>query len=214
VRNLLALFLPLVTFASDHFGGGLAGIATLSADARSVGSPPVSVAMYKPENGPTMLVFGGRHLTEYLSVQGSYSWNRNNFVMTGAELGPPTTAYDLSSRATLNTVVAEAMLYFRNRASFARPWLSAGPGLAHFRASARGAAIVRGAPDLPRREYDRTGICFRVAVGIDLRLRGGFALRYSFSETIQRNPISAELRPPAARNLANFQNFFGGLWRF
>lgn len=44
----------------------------------------------------------------------------------------------------------------------------------------------------------------RVAVGIDLGSEAGWRFRYSFSETISRNPISVRLSPPAQRNLANF----------
>jgi hypothetical protein len=35
------------------------------------------------------------------------------------------------------------------------------------------------------------------------------AVRYSFSETISSNAVSAQLSPPAQRFLANFQNLFG-----
>jgi hypothetical protein len=34
-------------------------------------------------------------------------------------------------------------------------------------------------------------------------------VRYSFSESVSGNPISAQLSPPGQRNLANFQNLFG-----
>ena len=41
-----------------------------------------------------------------------------------------------------------------------------------------------------------------------------WSFRYSFSETITGNPISARLTPPGERNLANFQNLFGFVRRF
>jgi hypothetical protein len=49
----------------------------------------------------------------------------------------------------------------------------------------------------------------RVAVGIDVSLGGQWSARYSFSESLSGNPISAQLSPPGQRNLANFQNLFG-----
>ena len=55
---------------------------------------------------------------------------------------------------------------------------------------------------------------FSSHVGIDLRLSGRVDFRYSFSETMSRNPISPRLTPPAPRRLANFQNLFGLVGRF
>jgi hypothetical protein len=59
-----------------------------------------------------------------------------------------------------------------------------------------------------------TRVVLRVAVGIDLALGDRWSVRYSFSETISGNPISARLTPPGERNLANFQNLFGVVRRF
>jgi hypothetical protein len=53
-----------------------------------------------------------------------------------------------------------------------------------------------------------------VAVGIDWRVAARFALRYSFSETIQGNPIGAALTSRGERGLANFQNWWGVTWSF
>jgi hypothetical protein len=49
----------------------------------------------------------------------------------------------------------------------------------------------------------------RVAVGLDLTVGRGWSVRYSFSESVSGNPISAQLLPPGQRSLANFQNLFG-----
>jgi hypothetical protein len=51
-------------------------------------------------------------------------------------------------------------------------------------------------------------------VGIDVALTHRIAFRYSFSETIRHNDIGAQLSPPGKRSLANFQNFFGLVFRF
>jgi hypothetical protein len=65
-------------------------------------------------------------------------------------------------------------------------------------------------PDLGRNSavsYVEPGV--RVAVGADVISPSGWGFRYSFGETISRNPISRALNPPGGRRLANFQNLFG-----
>jgi hypothetical protein len=42
-----------------------------------------------------------------------------------------------------------------------------------------------------------------------MTIHGRWAFRYTFSETIRGNPVSARLSPPGQRNLATFQNLFG-----
>jgi hypothetical protein len=59
-----------------------------------------------------------------------------------------------------------------------------------------------------------TRVALRVAVGMDLAMGTAWSFRYSFSETISGNPISARLTPPGERNLANFQNLFGIIRQF
>jgi hypothetical protein len=66
----------------------------------------------------------------------------------------------------------------------------------------------------PPGAFSSTDPILRVAVGIDFRLKNGWAFRYIFSETIQPNPISRQLTPPADRRLANFQNLFGLVKQF
>jgi hypothetical protein len=74
-------------------------------------------------------------------------------------------------------------------------------------------ASVSGLP-APDAEIASTGVALRVAVGIDLSIGEQWSFRYSFSETISGNPISARLTPPGERSLANFQNLFGFIRRF
>ena len=69
--------------------------------------------------------------------------------------------------------------------------------------------IVSGAPMLTPRDFAKSIAALRVAVGVDVKLRRGFSLRYSFSETISSNPISEQLSPPGQRPLKNFQNLWG-----
>ena len=67
--------------------------------------------------------------------------------------------------------------------------------------------ISNAAPPPARSQASRARL--RVAVGMDVALAGGWTARYSFSESVSGNPISAQLSPAAPRNLANFQNLFG-----
>ena len=65
------------------FVGAVAGVSTLSADARSaITSDGADVSLYKPENGPALNVFLGVHVREYVTVQANYLWNRNNLALT------------------------------------------------------------------------------------------------------------------------------------
>jgi hypothetical protein len=189
------------------------GISTLSADARVEGSPPGRSSAYKPENGPALMLFGGRHFTEYFSAQLSYGWNRNDALFSGSDLAS-FSSFDLPARIAQHTVVAETMVYFRPRASRLRPYLSAGPGVVVARSEASGVARVRGSPIIPSAKLDSVQPAFRVAVGIDWPVHERIRLRYSFSETIQRNPLSHALQPRGERNLANFENWWGLAWTF
>lgn len=206
---LLALATPL-SGQPNRFVGGYAGISTLSADGRTdVTSANARFSSYKPENGLTVVGLAGLHINDFFSVMGSYGWNRNSILFAGGEAGAVSGAVTQRHRATMHTVIGEGMLYFRPRKSRVRPYLSAGAGVAHVTSSARGTPNGFGiAPALPRR-ITHTGPAFRVAVGIDLFFTANAAFRYSFSETLQGNPFSAALTPPAPRRLANFQNWFG-----
>ena len=197
---------------AQMFAGIVGGVSTLSADGRSVVSgESIRISLYKPENGATAMAFAGWHFNDYLSAQGSYSWNRNDVTLTASQAAA---FYEQPRTATLQTVAGELMLYFRDRRSFARPYLTAGGGLTRLGSDPAGAALVRGAAPPAPGSFADTKPALRVAVGIDLRISRGLAFRYSFSETIQPNAISEQLTPPGERNLANFQNLFGLMWRF
>src|SRR6266851_2774518 len=70
------------------FAGALGGVATLSADARSLPtSQGLNVSLYKPANGPTLNLIAGVHLNQYLSLQASYVWNRNGLTLSSSSSG-------------------------------------------------------------------------------------------------------------------------------
>lgn len=193
------------------FAGGGTGIATLSADARSVITTTSSaISQYKPENGPMLHLFAGRHVRDYFSVQGAWSWNRNQLGLLSSRIdNGRETLYDQERRSSMHNGAVDAMLYFRGRSSFVRPFLMVGLGMMSFESGNPVLRQTRGAPVVPPAEFSATKLAFRSAAGIDLILKRGWGIRYKFIETIQGNPISARLDPPGKRNLANFQNVFG-----
>ena len=197
------------------FVGAFGGIDTISADARTVANgESTSFSTYKPSNGPTATVFAGRYLGDYVALMGSYSWNRNDIVMNGGSYADSQTFYEQERRMSMHTVVAEGLLYFRSRRSRVRPYLTGGLGLTHSVNRAAGPALIIGGAEPPPESFTKTGPCFRSAVGVDIFIHGGLAFRYSFSETIQGNPVSERLMPEGKRNMANYQNWFGFSYSF
>lgn len=211
--GVLAVLLgaPALAAAGDsYFLGAMGGVSTLSADGKSViGGDVATVSLYKPENGPTFLIFGGRHWNDYLSFQASYGWNRNDLTLTSTEnTGGDFSFYEQMRSATQHSAIGDVLVYFRKRGSRIRPYLAAGVGVVHLQSSE---GSIKGTNGLlePPGAFQSTAAALRVAVGIDVFLKDGWAFRYVFSETIRNNAISAQLSPPADRNLAHFQNLFG-----
>jgi hypothetical protein len=195
------------------FAGAVAGVSTLSADARaSTQQSRAEVSLYKPENGPALNLFMGVHVGRYVAVQGNYVWNRNELTLfSSSTVGGG--FYEQPRNSSQHTVVGDALVYFRALDSGVRPYLSAGVGLVHLGSKSSGGAVSSGlAP--PDGEIASMRLMMRVAVGIDLAMGEQWSFRYSFSESISGNPISTRLMPPGERNLANFQNLFGFVRRF
>ena len=210
--RLLLLLICLPSVASAQFyAGALGGLTTLSGDAKSVIGPDGSAfSLYKPENGPSARFFVGRHLTDYLSLQADYGWNRNGLTLSATSTSPQgETLYQEARDSSEQSVLGNLLLYFRNRKSWARPYLSVGTGFVRFHSQEASISALAGSPTLPPAKFNSVAVALRVAVGIDMTLHGRWAFRYTFSETIRDNPVSAVLSPPGQRNLAIFQNLFG-----
>jgi Outer membrane protein beta-barrel domain len=192
------------------FVGTVAGVSTLSADARSeITSDGADVSLYKPENGPALNVFLGMHVREYVTIQANYIWNRNDLALTSVRsnpLGP--SFYEQPRTSAQHAIVGDLLVYFRERRSVVRPYLSVGVGVVRLEMLPDGPARSRNAVP-PAETLRASRATLRVAVGLDLTVGRGWSVRYSFSESLSRNPISAQLSPPGQRNLANFQNLFG-----
>ena len=196
--------------------GAVAGIATLSADGRAVVGPTTADAsLYKPENGAAVNVLAGVHLSDYFSVQGNYVWNRNVLTLSSIRSSDGVAAFFEERReSSQHAIIGDALFYFRGRQSWARPYLSAGVGVVRFQSNTPTVLAERGGLARAPAAFVSTDPALRVAVGIDLGAAAGWRFRYSFSETISRNPVSARLSPPAERRLANFQNLSGAVKAF
>lgn len=217
VTVLMRLIVVPHAHAQDErrgYAGGLVGIATLSADATtSTSAGRADVALYKPENGPALNLFGGLHVHPYVSLQVNYVWNRNDVTLFSSVVSAGASGFFEQRRnGGQHAVIGDALLYFRRRGDAIRPYLSTGVGRVRFQ-SDPGRTTNGGLPG-PEGEFSSTRFALRVAVGIDLAIRDAWSFRYSFSETISGNPISTRLTPPGERNLANFQNLFGIVRRF
>lgn len=193
-----------------YFAGGFGGFSILSSDGNSSLSDTLSrVSSYRPRTGPALMIFGGRHVNEYLSIQGSYGYNRNDLTLSESRFaGGEFQFYEQSRSTGMHTAIGEAMLYFRRRGSFVRPYLTLGGGFVRFTSGAGSISAVRGTLPAPG-GFSVTAPAVRVAVGVDLFVRGDWAFRYSFSETISSNAIGDRLQPRGFHRLANFQNLFG-----
>jgi len=174
------------------YAGVLVGVSTLSADARASTQPNrADVSLYKPENGPALNLFVGVHLGRYFTVQSNYVWNRNDLSLfssvTSMEGGR---FYEQPRISTQHALIGDALLYFRALRSGIRPYLSTGAGLVRFTSESARNGVAGGLPS-PASEIESTRFALRVAVGIDLAMGDRWSVRYSFSETISGNPISA-----------------------
>jgi hypothetical protein len=191
--------------------GGVAGISTLSADGRaSISADAAAVSLYAPENGPAVNLFAGVHLSDYVSVQGNYIANSNRLTLTASTGSDRGIAFYEQERSSVqHAAIADLLAYFREPTRRMRPYLSAGLGKVRFASDAVELGARHGDLAIPSRRVTSLAAVLRVAVGIDLAGRNGWAIRYTFSEAIRSNPISRELSPAGQRGLANFQNLFG-----
>jgi len=197
--------------------GAASGITTLSADGASrISASSSQISSYKPENGATLRLFAGRHLSEHLTLEGSYGWNRNALLLTSVSVnaGSGETTYEQERGSSQHHAGGGLLLYFRNRSSWARPYLAFEGGLLRFSSAAGLLRTSKGEPALPPQRYANSTGFLRTTVGIDLHFRKGWAFRYSFGETLSRNPIGAQLQPRGSRGLAGFQNLWGVLRTF
>jgi Outer membrane protein beta-barrel domain len=214
----LVLFLVCdcaVTAQAQFYAGVLGGVATLSADSRSLLGSDSSFSSYDPKNGPAVEVLLGKHLSNYFAVQGEYIWSSNTLILTSDIVSSSgQQAYQETRSSSQQSVIGDLLIYFRKRASRLRPFLSVGVGVVHLGSSQQQIQQLIGMPVLPPQHFSSNMAALHVPVGIDVKLIKGWAFRYTFSETLSGNPVSAKLSPPGLHNLQNFQNLFGIVKQF
>jgi hypothetical protein len=200
---------------AQFYAGALGGISTLSGDtAASVNSTSADFSTYNPQNGLALNALFGRHFNDFLTVQGDYVWNRNALHLSAAASGSGSIGdYEETRRSSQQSLFASVLVYFRKRESRIRPYLSVGTGWVHLSSTDETITVMQGLP-LPPHDFSANMIALRVPVGMDVRLHNGWLFRYTFSETLSRNPISDELSPPGPHSLKNFQNLFGIVRQF
>lgn len=219
VRAFAVLFLSWHVAAPLHaqlYAGVLGGISTLSGDSRSVLNPgSTAFSSYDPRNGGAVEILVGKHFSDYFTAQANYIWNGNGLTLTSATFsGGAQTGYQERRRSTQQSVIGDFLVYFRGRDSRFRPYLSVGTGFVHFASSQESLKQVFGNPNLPPEKFSTNMVALHVPVGMDVKLGRGWALRYTFSETLSKNPIDDRLSPPGQHRLMNFQNLFGFIRRF
>src|SRR5258708_1140652 len=221
--QLRTLLIPVILFfgcvftaQAQFYAGVLGGVSTLSGDARYLLSPSSSAfASYNPKNGGAVQVLVGRHFSDYFTLQANYIWNRNTLTLTYVAFNNGMVdAYQANRNSTQQSVVADVLIYLRKRDSRLRPYLSVGTGVVHFASSVDRIEQILGTPDLPPQKFSSNMIALHVPVGIDVKLGKGWAFRYTFSETLSKNPVSDRFSPPGQHRLKNFQNLFGIIRRF
>ena len=205
-----------MTAHAQFYAGVLGGVSTLSGDARSLLTPAsAAFSSYNPKNGGAVQVLVGRHLSDYFTLQADYTWNQNALMLTSATFNNGTQdGYQETRRSSQQSVIADVLVYFRKRDSRLRPYLSVGTGLVHFASSQGKLDQILGMPLLPPQHFSSNMIVLHVPVGIDVNLGKGWAFRYTFSETLSKNPVSDRLSPQGQHSLKNFQNLFGFIKRF
>jgi hypothetical protein len=206
----------VVTAQAQFYAGVLGGVSTLSGDARSLLSPDsTAFSSYDPRNGGAVEVLVGRHFSDYFTVQADYIWNGNGLTLTSATFNNGTQeGYQETRNSSQQGVIVDVLVYFRRRDSPLRPFLSVGTGFVHFGSSREQFQQVVGTPDPPSQRFGSNMIALHVPVGIDLNLGKGWIFRYTFSETLSKNPVSDRLSPPGQHSLKNFQNLFGFIRQF
>lgn len=205
-----------ISARAQMYVGVLGGVTSLSGDARSlIGPGSTAFSLYDPENGGAVELLVGKHLADHFTIQGNYIWNANDLTVTaGSFMGGTQSGYQEVRSSSQQSGIGNILVYFRNRDSRLRPYLSVGTGFVHFSSSEERLAQSFGTPVLPARNFSSNMIALNVPVGMDVRLGRGWAFRYSFSETITKNPIDDQLSPSGQHSFKTFLNLFGFIKRF
>ena len=214
---ILLTLLPRLSTAqeSGYFVGVIGGSVQLSGDPTTIVTPAgFATSVYKPETGLAVNAFVGRHIREYVTLQANYTWNRNDVGFFAAR-GTATESlfFEQPHSTSHHTFIADLLVYFRERSSRVRPYLSGGLGLLRLSAE-RQPGLIDGGLRPPPAMFTTIDVTSRVAVGVDVPVGDGWSVRYSFSENLGPNPLSRQLEPQGTRGLMNFQNLVGVMREF
>jgi hypothetical protein len=147
---LLCCFFPVALCAQrQYYVGAVGGIATLSSAGQEVVTPSsAAVSLYSTRNEPAVNLFVGLHLSNYVSLQGNYIWNRNDLTLTStAPGGILQNFYQQPRSGSQHSVMADLLVYMRDRRSRVRPYLSGGLGPVHLSSSIHGQTTSEGAAE-------------------------------------------------------------------
>src|SRR5215469_3272389 len=152
------------------YAGILGGVSSLSGDARSiVSSDSIAFSSYDPKNGEDVSVLFGKHFSDYFSAQVSYTWNENDVSLAAGSSGNGVQqAYQQTRSSSQQSLLGNVLVYFRQRQSRLRPYLSAGTGFMHFASRQESLQQVLGAPTLPAQRFSANVIVLNVPVGMDV----------------------------------------------
>src|ERR1039458_5723282 len=123
---LLLVGLSARSSKAQFYAGVLGGVSTLSGDTSAViNSNSTNFSTYNPQNGLALNGLLGRHLSDIFTIQADYVWNRNPLNLTGSTSSSGSVAdYEETRRSSQQSLFASVMVYFRNRRSRIRPYLS------------------------------------------------------------------------------------------
>src|SRR5215469_14940875 len=112
------------------YAGVLGGVSSLSGYARSIiSSDSIAFSSYDPKNGGDVSVLFGKHFSDYFSAQVSYTWNENELSLNAGSSGSGVQqAYEQTRSSSQQSVLGNVLVYFRQRKSRLRPYLSVGTG--------------------------------------------------------------------------------------
>src|SRR6266568_1144976 len=128
---LLLGSMPNASAQSGFYGGLQAGVSTLSGDTASVlTASTASFSSYNPQNGIALSAIFGRNISEYVSLQADYIYNRNRLTLaSGAFSNGTLNGYQEVRGSSQQSVIGDVLVYFRQRQSRLRPYLSVGTGV-------------------------------------------------------------------------------------
>ena len=192
---LLALLpRPSTAQESVFFVGVIGGSVQLSGDPTTVATPTgFATSGYKPETGVAVNAFVGRHIREYVTLQANYTWNRNDVRFFAARGAATESLFFAQSHSTSHhTLIADVLVYFRERSSRIRPYLSGGFGLLRLSADKQ-PGMIDGGLRPPPAMFTTIELASRSLLASTYRLAMGGASATPSARTLAPTHLAASL---------------------